>query len=96
MLKLFPEGFEEVDGPDGVELAAYTDAAGEERLWKAFGGASGVSFDAAGFTMGATLSPFCRSGGGTKIGGGGVYRLNRWPRAKQGGGSSSFPASRWC
>jgi ribosomal protein L11 methyltransferase len=40
MLELFPEGFEEVDGPDGVELAAYTDAGGEERLWQAFGGAT--------------------------------------------------------
>ncbi len=39
MLELFPEGFEERDSADGVELAAYTDAAGEERLWAAFGGA---------------------------------------------------------
>jgi ribosomal protein L11 methyltransferase len=46
MLELFPEGFEEVDGPDGVELAAYTDAAGEERLWKTFGGASGADVEA--------------------------------------------------
>jgi ribosomal protein L11 methyltransferase len=37
MLELFPEGFEERDASDGVELAAYTDAAGEERLWAAFG-----------------------------------------------------------
>jgi len=41
MLELFPEGFEEVDRPDGVELIAYTDAGGEERLWQAFGGAQG-------------------------------------------------------
>ena len=39
MLELFPEGFEERDSPDGVELTAYTDAGGEERLWSAFGGA---------------------------------------------------------
>lgn len=39
MLELFPQGFEEVDRPGGVELAAYTDAAGEERLWHFFGGA---------------------------------------------------------
>jgi ribosomal protein L11 methyltransferase len=39
MLELFPEGFEEVDRPEGVELAAYTDASGEERLWHFFGGA---------------------------------------------------------
>jgi ribosomal protein L11 methyltransferase len=39
MLELFPEGFEESDSPDGVELAAYTDDSGEERLWSAFGGA---------------------------------------------------------
>ena len=37
MLELFPEGFEERDAQDGVELAAYTDAGGEERLWAAFG-----------------------------------------------------------
>ena len=37
MLELFPEGFEERDTADGVELVAYTDAAGEERLWAAFG-----------------------------------------------------------
>jgi ribosomal protein L11 methyltransferase len=37
MLELFPEGFEEVDHPDGLELVAYTDDAGEERLWAAFG-----------------------------------------------------------
>jgi ribosomal protein L11 methyltransferase len=39
MLELFPGGFEEVDRPGGVELAAYTDAAGEERVWAFFGGA---------------------------------------------------------
>jgi ribosomal protein L11 methyltransferase len=37
MLALFPEGFEESDTGNGVELAAYTDAGGEERLWAAFG-----------------------------------------------------------
>jgi ribosomal protein L11 methyltransferase len=39
MLELFPAGFEEVDRPQGIELAAYTDAAGEERMWAFFGGA---------------------------------------------------------
>jgi len=39
MLELFPEGFEEAELAGGVELAAYTDPAGEERLWSAFGGA---------------------------------------------------------
>ena len=39
MLELFPSGFEEVDHDGGVELVAYTDAGGEERLWQAFGGA---------------------------------------------------------
>ncbi|HMI28595.1 MAG TPA: 50S ribosomal protein L11 methyltransferase [Gaiellaceae bacterium] len=39
MLELFPEGFEEVDSTEGVELIAYTDSAGEERLWHTFGGA---------------------------------------------------------
>lgn len=40
MLELFPEGFEEIDGDGGLELAAYTNAAGEERIWQAFGGAA--------------------------------------------------------
>jgi ribosomal protein L11 methyltransferase len=38
MIELFPDGFEEVEGRDGVELAAYSDPSGEERLWHAFGG----------------------------------------------------------
>jgi len=37
MIELFPGGFEELDHPDAVELVAYTDAGGEERLWAAFG-----------------------------------------------------------
>ncbi|MGZ8783204.1 MAG: 50S ribosomal protein L11 methyltransferase [Gaiellaceae bacterium] len=41
MIELFPEGFEEIDGAGGLELAAYTNAAGEERIWQAFGGAAG-------------------------------------------------------
>ena len=40
MLELFPEGFEEIHGNGGLELAAYTNAAGEERIWQAFGGAA--------------------------------------------------------
>jgi len=41
MLELFPEGFEEHGGEGGaLELAAYTNAAGEERIWQAFGGAA--------------------------------------------------------
>jgi ribosomal protein L11 methyltransferase len=40
MLELFPEGFEERELSDGLELAAYTDAGGEERVWAAFGAAS--------------------------------------------------------
>ena len=39
MLELFPHGFEEVDSDGSVELVAYTDSGGEERLWHAFGGA---------------------------------------------------------
>jgi ribosomal protein L11 methyltransferase len=46
MLELFPEGFEEIDRDGGTELAAYTDAAGEERLWQVFGGASGADVEA--------------------------------------------------
>ncbi|MFL5926665.1 MAG: 50S ribosomal protein L11 methyltransferase [Gaiellaceae bacterium] len=45
MLELFPEGFEELERPEGVELAAYTDAAGEERLWAFFAGARGADVE---------------------------------------------------
>jgi ribosomal protein L11 methyltransferase len=38
MIELFPEGFEEIAHPEEVELVAYTDPSGEERLWHAFGG----------------------------------------------------------
>jgi ribosomal protein L11 methyltransferase len=41
MLELFPEGFEEVERADGIELVAYTDSGGEERLWHSFGGVRG-------------------------------------------------------
>jgi ribosomal protein L11 methyltransferase len=37
MLELFPEGFEERERAGAVELAAYTDAVGATRLWRAFG-----------------------------------------------------------
>lgn len=42
MIELFPDGFEEIERNDGVELVAYTDASGEERLWEAFGAVRGV------------------------------------------------------
>ena len=46
MLELFPEGFEEIDGSGGgLELAAYTNAAGEERIWQAFGGAAAADVE---------------------------------------------------
>ena len=45
MIELFPEGFEEIEHGDGVELVAYTDSGGEERLWQAFGHASGREVD---------------------------------------------------
>jgi ribosomal protein L11 methyltransferase len=45
MIELFPEGFEEVDHVDGVELVAYTDAGGEERLWHTFGGVRKTEVD---------------------------------------------------
>lgn len=38
MVELFPEGFEELEVRGGLQLAAYTDAGGEERLWQSFGG----------------------------------------------------------
>jgi len=40
MLELFPTGFEEFESEHSLELAAYTNAAGEERIWQAFGGAA--------------------------------------------------------
>jgi ribosomal protein L11 methyltransferase len=43
MLELFPQGFEEMPADGGVELAAYTDPGGEERIWQAFG--AGASED---------------------------------------------------
>jgi ribosomal protein L11 methyltransferase len=45
MLELFPEGFEELDASGALELAAYTNAAGEERIWQAFGGAASSTVD---------------------------------------------------
>jgi len=41
MVELFPQGFEEIERPDGLELVAYTDSGGEERLWHVFGRARG-------------------------------------------------------
>jgi ribosomal protein L11 methyltransferase len=45
MIDLFPQGFEELEHGDGVELVAYTDARGEERLWQAFGHASATGVE---------------------------------------------------
>jgi ribosomal protein L11 methyltransferase len=45
MLELFPEGFEEIPGDGGLEIAAYTNAAGEERIWQAFGGAAATDVE---------------------------------------------------
>ncbi len=42
MLELFPEGFEEREDGAGVELAAYTDPAGEARARAAFGDITAV------------------------------------------------------
>jgi len=46
MIALFPQGFEEVADGEDVELVAYTDASGEERLWHAFGGAQAADVEA--------------------------------------------------
>ncbi len=46
MIDLFPDGFEEVDEGEDVELAAYTDSGGEERLWHAFGGVHAAEVEA--------------------------------------------------
>ena len=45
MLALFPEGFEEVEHDGAIELAAYTDAAGEERVWHVFGAAQSTDVE---------------------------------------------------
>jgi len=45
MVELFPEGFEEVEEGEDVQLAAYTDSSGEERLWHAFGGVSAADIE---------------------------------------------------
>ena len=42
MLSLFPEGFEEAERREGLELAAYTDGAGCERMRRTFGHAASV------------------------------------------------------
>jgi ribosomal protein L11 methyltransferase len=45
MLALFPDGFEEVDRDGSTELVAYTDAAGEERVWHVFGSAQSTDVE---------------------------------------------------
>ncbi|MBA3365795.1 MAG: 50S ribosomal protein L11 methyltransferase [Actinobacteria bacterium] len=45
MMELFPEGFEEIERGEGLELAAYTDAGGEERVLRTFGAATGKDVD---------------------------------------------------
>jgi ribosomal protein L11 methyltransferase len=42
LIALFPEGFEEVERADGLELAVYTEADGEQRLRRAFPHAEAV------------------------------------------------------
>ncbi len=43
MIELFPAGFEELEVGDELELAAYTDAAGEERIRQAWRGGVSVA-----------------------------------------------------
>jgi len=45
MIELFPQGFEEVEHYGGVELVAYTDAAGEEKIWHFFGAAESADVE---------------------------------------------------
>ncbi len=45
MLELAPDGFEEIDGSDWLELAAYADGACEERIRAAFTGVSVTPVD---------------------------------------------------
>ena len=61
MVELFPEGFEETEHSDGVELAAYTDASGEERLWAAFGTVSADASRMDGSSGGASSTNRCAS-----------------------------------
>jgi ribosomal protein L11 methyltransferase len=42
MVELFPEGFEESETTEGLELAAYTDAHGEKRMRDTFGAVESV------------------------------------------------------
>jgi ribosomal protein L11 methyltransferase len=46
MIELFPSGFEEVDHAGSLELAAYTDSGGEERIWHTFGAATAADVEA--------------------------------------------------
>ena len=46
MIELFPAGFEEVEREGAVELAAYTDPGGEERLMHVFSGVSASDVEA--------------------------------------------------
>ena len=55
MLDLFPSGFEEIETGTELELVAYTDAAGEELLWKMFGGVRGDPSPARRNTTGFAL-----------------------------------------
>jgi ribosomal protein L11 methyltransferase len=45
MIELFPQGFEEVEHTGGVELVAYTDASGEEKIWHFFGAAESADVE---------------------------------------------------
>jgi ribosomal protein L11 methyltransferase len=45
MLELVPDGFEEIECPGWVELAAYTDGAGEERIRAVFADVSALAID---------------------------------------------------
>ncbi len=45
MIALFPGGFEEVERDGSTELVAYTDAAGEERVWHVFGSAQATDVE---------------------------------------------------
>ena len=56
MLELFPDGLRGGRPPTAIELVAYTDAGGEERLWHVFGGArSRPTSRTAGRSAGATF-----------------------------------------
>ena len=62
MLELAPEGFEEVERADGVELAAYSDAAGRSGCWRGVRRRAGREVEAGWEDAGASSTGRCAIG----------------------------------